>query len=391
MYPDWPEPGVPLLPLPRCFGPKLKPFDFQGPQEIEFLSYLGEGLHSHVIKIKIHGQIYALKLFRFVHDCDWLGSAEDSNPNDLAEMSAFYNFSEPFSAECRAFGRLEEVGRRDLAIRCYGYIFLDEKHERALQDLMNLDLEGNNEYPTDDLRSRFVGKNGRAPPVRCIVKEFGRADEDLRNGSARRILRDVVQLQQLGIIHIDVGHRQLINGKLADFSTAMTTPHYIINAEMNPLLKPAGIAALEFETFQFSINDYWYFDEMILEWNEEHEDPKDQVSVFAFSYGQGWRRRYNLRRTPNRDRVYSLVDPRKFYPQVYPPLEQIARARRGDHIKPPPGGVPKRRRLRVDAKPPRWYYDCDSAVAADLKSTTQCSTSLEWNYKNGLFWPKPRR
>lgn len=62
MYPNYPESPSDLVPLPRCDGPKLKPFDFQGPQKIEFLEYLGWGLHSHVFKVKVLGKIYALKL-----------------------------------------------------------------------------------------------------------------------------------------------------------------------------------------------------------------------------------------------------------------------------------------------------------------------------------------
>lgn len=62
MYPDWPQSDADLVPLPRCDGPKLKPFDFQGAQRIEFLEYVGEGLHAHVFKVRIRGQIYALKL-----------------------------------------------------------------------------------------------------------------------------------------------------------------------------------------------------------------------------------------------------------------------------------------------------------------------------------------
>ena len=42
MYPDWPRSGKDLVPLPLCDGPKLKAFDFQGPQNIEFLEYIGE-------------------------------------------------------------------------------------------------------------------------------------------------------------------------------------------------------------------------------------------------------------------------------------------------------------------------------------------------------------
>lgn len=62
MYPDWPESGTVLQPLPTCDGPKLEPFDFKGPQDIEFLEKLGEGMVSHVFKVKILGQVYALKL-----------------------------------------------------------------------------------------------------------------------------------------------------------------------------------------------------------------------------------------------------------------------------------------------------------------------------------------
>lgn len=52
--------------MPQCPGPKLGPFDFQGPQKIEFLGILGEGLHAIVFKVRILGQIYALKVVSFV-------------------------------------------------------------------------------------------------------------------------------------------------------------------------------------------------------------------------------------------------------------------------------------------------------------------------------------
>lgn len=99
-----------------CIGEKLSPFDFQGTQTIKFLEHVGEGLHAHVFKVQIRGQIYALKLvgttmdecmhpqppvrgegkdkinsltllcaylkFRFVYDYDWLGPASDTDPDD---------------------------------------------------------------------------------------------------------------------------------------------------------------------------------------------------------------------------------------------------------------------------------------------------------------------
>lgn len=49
-------------------------------------------------------------------------------------MTVFYNYSEPFSAECRAYGRLREAGWEELAVRCLGYVLLDEEHERVLKE-----------------------------------------------------------------------------------------------------------------------------------------------------------------------------------------------------------------------------------------------------------------
>jgi hypothetical protein len=62
MYPDWPQSAAELVPLPQIDGPRLAPFDFKGPQKIEFLEYLGQGQHANVLKVRISGQIYALKL-----------------------------------------------------------------------------------------------------------------------------------------------------------------------------------------------------------------------------------------------------------------------------------------------------------------------------------------
>lgn len=309
-------------------------------------------------------------------------------------MTPFYNYSEPFSAECRAYGRLEEAGHLELAVRCFGYFFLDEKHEKALHDRFSrpkLHFSAGN-----DARSTFVskGKSGREPPIRVLVKELGRQDEKLRDRDARKILRDVIQLQQLGIIHIDVGHRQIISGKLGDFSTTITVPHFVTNPELNPQLTPEWISAMEFETFQFSINDYWTFDEMVLEWNEENEDRKDQVSVYAYPRGRGLQVKYNLRNTPGRNRIYTFVDPRRYDWRTRGTIDhqrpgEKGGGRGGQRRKSTTGSgsVSKVRRRRLDSRPPRWYYECSDARAESLTESTQFSTSISWEYRDGLIFP----
>ncbi|KAG6006876.1 hypothetical protein E4U21_006595 [Claviceps maximensis] len=409
MYPGWPQSAVDLVPLPLCDGPKLKPFDFQGPQKIEFIDYIGQGLHAHVFKVKILGQIYALKLFRFVYDDDWLGPAYDENET-RESFSAFYDYSEPFSCECRAFGRLQEAGHDNLAIKCFGYLLLDEEHERAMMNqfshLRELEFNGNPDYSGyHDLRSRFLGKDGRPPPIRGIVKEFGLVDEEvriLRTRDARRIFRDIVQLQQLGIIHIDVASRQIVNGKLCDFSTAITTPHYTTTPELNPLLTPEWISAMEFETFQFSINDYFDLDELVYTWNMEHEEDKISYYVFPGKHGdfpskQCCRKTYNLRSTSTRDRVYTFVDPRLYEWKsfVASPGKKLSRAMDGKRklcqkTKDSRGGI-RKRRVRLDTYPPRWYLDCASKVAEEFKIWRSISTSLEWYFHDGLIFPRKKR
>ena len=191
-----------------------------------------------------------------------------------------------------------------------------------------------------------------------------------------------MRLQQLGIISIDVAYRQLISGKLADFSTAITTPHFVTTPELNPSLTSECLLLMEYEIFQYSINDYWEFDDMVQLWNDEHEDRRDQLSVYAFPGGNGCRINYNLRSTPSRERVYSLVDPRLYgrRSSVIP----------GGNRKRPRGATSKTRQ-RLNIKPPRWYLDCDSKVAAELKSDTQFSTSLRWEFKDGLIFPRKRK
>jgi len=313
-------------------------------------------------------------------------------------LSAFYEYSEPFSAECRAFGRLQEAGNEDLAVRCFGYVLLDERHERALMDQfsnLELDFNGNGNHPGYyDMRSRFLGRDGRAPPLRGIVKALGQAEEHLRTKDARRILREVVGLQQLGIFHVDVAHRQLIGGKIADFSTAVTVPHFLTNPELNPSLTPEWISAMEFETFQFCIGDFWQFDSMVELWNDEHDDPRDKLAVFAFPGGRGCQFKYGLRSTPSRERVYSLVDPRRFGwgAGATPSSTRAASGgRKGDGGS--RGGARRailKLRRRLVAQPPRWYYDCDPRLAAKLKTSRGFSTSLSWWAKDGFIFPRKK-
>ena len=49
---------------------------------------------------------------------------EQDDHADLEPEKALMDYRDPFNAECRAFARLEELGREDLAVRVHGYVSL---------------------------------------------------------------------------------------------------------------------------------------------------------------------------------------------------------------------------------------------------------------------------
>lgn len=294
-------------------------------------------------------------------------------------MSALYDYSEPFSCECRAFGRLQEAGHEELAVCCFGYILLDEDHERTLHDdFPDVDFTGDIDRTREPyLRTRFLGRDDRAPPIRGIVKEFrphqGEEDE-LGPAVAKKMLGDISRLQQLGIIRIDVAARQLVGGQICDFSTAITVPHFITSPELNPELTQRMRSAMELETFRLSLGDYLAFDNMVLEWNQEFSnDNKAAIAVQAFRGGRGFPalRSYNLRNAAARDRVLTYVDPRRY------------------NWKWQPRGV-RRCRRRLRSKPPGWVYYCgdDAHLARSLRDPWEYGPSLQWDYRNGSIFPR---
>ncbi|KIH87265.1 hypothetical protein SPBR_04998 [Sporothrix brasiliensis 5110] len=434
MYPDWPETEADLVPLPQCDGPKLAAFDFQGKQQIEFLEYLGEGLHAHVVKVRIKDREYALKLFRFVYDHDWYGPGQNDENEDRVKLTLMGQYSEPFNSECRAFGRLHETGHTELAVACYGYVLLDEVHEQLLADRLNLEMNGNCELPgAYDMRSRYLGeRSGKPPPIRGILKELGTSIEwvdppNLTVRDAHRILRDIIQLQQLGIFSLDVRRDQLINNKFCDFSVAMTVPHFLTNFELNPKLAAEQKRAMVHEAFLIASNDYWAFEEMIYSSCEKPRQTSkllDSVTIFPGGnlFHRGRDRHHRLRSTSGQDiRVYSLVDPRNYAweDREVAKTERVAKvatqaaekqakrttkkatrttrvtkatkatkAKRSNAakvVKRTQG--PKKYQYKIPRWPEKWHYDCDPKMAAKLRDSRTLGTTISWYVEDNLMHP----
>ncbi|KEY68579.1 hypothetical protein S7711_05765 [Stachybotrys chartarum IBT 7711] len=477
MYVHYPEPGADLVPLPEFEGPKLEPFTFQGKRKIEFLEGLGSGTHSWVFKVRIDGQIYALKLFCFTDEVylpsyplsHWKKdySKVEVTPEEAQTMQAFYNAFDPFMCECRAFGRLKEAGLDgQLALKCFGYVLLDEDEERALMEQFHYQvsflgwtgggsctfefdpsrvvdrepLMVRTEYssgPITTLRERFR-KNGRLPPITGIVKEYGRLDPDLGVVGHRRILQAIQGLHRVGIFSLDVTQRQIISGRLADFSMAFTTPHVLSEPGLDPNLDPRILPFLEEQVFETCYSDYLMFNLMLTDpENIPPTKPRKQLvqhrlsafpasnsGSFSWSYGGSLRSMDRDGDGPDGfSRIWTYADPRKFDWRMITAVDgttptaktaaavaRESRAGRKGRSKKKIAGAGRRQDTQTKLSRPRtpatesdvppldtkvakwlrqrvdpWHFNCSPEKADKIKNDAWPGFKLRWRLKDGVL------
>ncbi|KAI1128712.1 kinetochore Sim4 complex subunit FTA2-domain-containing protein [Nemania abortiva] len=220
--------------LPPCPGPKLHAFKYQD-AEIQWGPRIDEeragesGTEGFVFRVQIKSKTYALKVFKFFDPEDnryfWEPYLGDSYP---VEKVIFY--TDPFYAECRAFGRIQQAynnreihHRRVLAVKCHGYIFLSKQDQLELEK-RGCDFEGDS---LDDGILRASGGNGR---VRAIVKDLEPETGPIDAKNIRTAFARVHAINELGIYNRDVRAQNFVNCRLVDFGLAWTKPHEILGA-----------------------------------------------------------------------------------------------------------------------------------------------------------------
>ncbi|KAH6634443.1 kinetochore Sim4 complex subunit FTA2-domain-containing protein [Chaetomium sp. MPI-SDFR-AT-0129] len=127
------RPPSPPVPLPCVPGPKLAPFTRTAyADDIEFIQFLGRenDVDSLVWKVKINkAGPFALKVFYFWH-WDFLRRNQGGDlTRRLASPQLYVDYFDPFNCECRAYGRLKEEKREDLAVRALGYLLFNPQQE----------------------------------------------------------------------------------------------------------------------------------------------------------------------------------------------------------------------------------------------------------------------
>ncbi|KAJ4328867.1 hypothetical protein N0V84_000655 [Fusarium piperis] len=254
--------------LPDVDGPKLELFGHDMlADDVEFLELVQrDGGHSRVIKIKIGDKCYALKIFTYKGTEPDVEDAYETRPTSTMSREVFEKHFTPFENECRAYGRLKELGREHLAVKAYGYVVMPVT-EVLTQKLRLLESKykytkkiAKNEGDTTanmGIVKDWVDRVVTGPTLDC---EFDQAahDEICQVRHFPRMLRDLHRLHESGIVVRDLGIWQYMNGVLIDFSMAWTVPHpFGPGGGWKPRWEFQSWAAWDLYSFQVKVIEDW--------------------------------------------------------------------------------------------------------------------------------------
>lgn len=201
--------------------------------------------------------------------------AEEENAAPAAKLERFERLGinlqllndqlTPFNCEARAYGRLKETGNEDIAWKCYGYIALDEAtYSSDVWDKIKL--------PRKDWFSQTINTDEEVAdkpvfPILALVKEFIPDASKLGTidiAKAHDMAQGINKLHDIGITHRDIQERNYVDSRIMDFSTSWTVP----NMRLDRALKWDDKEFID----QADTNDYFMFDNMIEQWNNDHPD-----------------------------------------------------------------------------------------------------------------------
>ena len=159
----------------------------------------------------------------------------------------YIDYLDPFNCECRAYGRLKQEEREDLAIRAHGYILLSKDQERRVTESITGDFVDWEKHPEpldcDGLFSRWEAH--RHERLRAIVKDYDTSSTVWVPSQVPQIYNDLEELHKLGILVRDLHPGNYLGGKLIDFSMAWTMYHICIDRVHPAQVKRVRLAESE--------------------------------------------------------------------------------------------------------------------------------------------------
>jgi kinetochore complex Sim4 subunit Fta2 len=158
--------------------------------------------------------------------------------------------SDPFFAECRAYGRLQEQGVEHLAAKAYGYVkvVINDRTEEMFKPAMK--MTGDEDSGLAAFMTHLYDLDNSNPPstepIYGIVKEWAGGDKEhdvawrwaqpyeeqmakrqLEIDRLPRQLENLHELHRNGIVMRDCHCGQWVNGVLVDLSHSWTVPHVL--------------------------------------------------------------------------------------------------------------------------------------------------------------------
>ncbi|KAM0427857.1 hypothetical protein ACHAPT_007316 [Fusarium lateritium] len=305
-----------LKPLPDLDGPKLEPFGHDmAADDVEFLQKVRfESAHGQVLKIRIGGdKCYALKIFSSPTIMPSTGEYE-AGPTSTMSREEFEQYFTPFENECRAFGRLKELGREHLAVKAYGYVVLPncealDRKMRPLQPKYNR---------PDQIAAMTFFQTSGGEPCMGIVKDWVErvtydtsiTDEEERSAydgfcqvrHFPRMLKNLHELHESGIVVRDLAQWQYMDGVLVDLSLASTMPHpFGPGRGWKPRWTFQSWAAWDLHAFQTNVIEYWR-ELASVPWDTPHAKAFPKTCSLRAYESQGEAR--ELRPRPDRQRPF---------------------------------------------------------------------------------------
>ncbi|RFU28936.1 hypothetical protein B7463_g7382, partial [Scytalidium lignicola] len=253
--------------LPLCKGPKLHLFQYHN-SHIQWQERLGDdqdddtSTEGYVFRVKINDKEYAIKVFKFYNPMSseyfWGPLLGEDTPLDEA---AYY--TDPFYAECRAYGRINEAIKRkelrpDIVIPCHGFLFLQKRDEKILN-------ERNVNFELDKAYLEYQRKSPGGCRARAIVKDLASSETGVNEKSLRKILRDITMLNRQQIYNMDIRLDNYRDGQIVDFGSSWTEPHSLLNALDDR------------EAYDSKLADRVMFDQMVRD--EDIPNPKNILAM----------------------------------------------------------------------------------------------------------------
>ena len=161
----------------------------------------------------------------------------------------FVDHMDPFYAECRAYGRMEEKKCNGVVnMRCHGFTSVPADREREISKAFEI-----NDWnrPSEEYKRPMSQRQ----PLRALVKDLTREEISFTKAMVRGMKADLYRLRNIFVFVRDIHSDNYLGGKLLDFSVAWTEPHLMLSTDVQ------SQATIDFDI----TSELHEFDEMVRE------------------------------------------------------------------------------------------------------------------------------